>query len=86
VKTILADFRRALADADLADYDGITRWTEDVRYGGLVHCTLNGRHLAAVLAARPAYLATKPRLRLTVPGLRLVRPAKIKGEGEARSA
>ena len=78
MKTMLADARRATADEHLADYHGIVRWTEPVRYGGVLDCTLNGRHLAAVLAARPAYLAGKPRLKITVPGLRLVRPVKLK--------
>lgn len=76
MNSVLSDARRALADASLADYDGITRWVETVRYGGLLDCTLNGRLLAAVLLARPAYLVAKPKLKLTMPGLRLVRPAK----------
>jgi hypothetical protein len=60
-------------DAAIAQADGVIRWVEHI-HGGEAHCMLNARHLARVLAARPAYLTSKPRLRYVVPTLRLVKP------------
>ena len=51
-RSFLFDLRRQWIDAELAGHDGVARWTESVRYGGLLDCTINGRHLAAVLRAR----------------------------------
>jgi len=76
-----ADWSRARIDDELREVDGIATWTEFV-HGGECLIHYHGRHLAAVLRARPAFLAAQPRLRPpTLPGLRLVTPRKV-----ARSA
>lgn len=67
--------RTSILDSALEDADGVVRWEEHI-YGGKAHCMLDGRHLAKVLRARPAYFANKPKLRYTAPTLRLVKPAK----------
>ena len=62
-------------DAELAAMDGRIERSDQCRGAELTY-RIDYRHLAKVLAARPAYLATKPRLRYVVPTLRLVKPNK----------
>ena len=74
MSSVRSDLTRQQIDAELREVDGVARWTELI-YAGEASCRLDGRHLAAVLRARPGYLARRPRLRLVLAGVRTVTPS-----------
>lgn len=68
----MRDLIRQAIDRELADVDGTAHWSEHIR-GGSASCTLWGRHLRAVLLARPAWVALHGVPVLSLPCCRTVR-------------